>query len=107
MTKRLRIKKKTTDKIKKEWFNDIICISATHSFSNHQLLGFLLAMTRCQASAVAVSVAIAVMLQKKKRHFNRTGGYNIPSIIQDSYDIAVKFIEIEEQVCFSFCFFKI
>lgn len=55
-------------------------------------------MSRCQASAVAVSVAIAMMLQKKERHFNKTGGYNIPAIIQDSYDIAVKFIEIEEQV---------
>lgn len=53
---------------------------------------------RCEASAVAVSVAIAMMLQKKERHFNKTGGYNIPTIIQDSYDIAVKFIEIEEQV---------
>lgn len=55
-------------------------------------------MSRCQASAVAVSVAIAMMLQKKERHFNKTGGYNITAIIQDSYDIAVKFIEIEEQV---------
>lgn len=55
-------------------------------------------MRRCEASAVAVSVAIAMMLQKKERHFNKTGGYDIPAIIQDSYDIAVKFIEIEEQV---------
>lgn len=55
-------------------------------------------MSRCQASAVAVSVAIAMMLQKKERHFNKAEGYNVPAIIQDSYDIAVKFIEIEEQV---------
>lgn len=59
---------------------------------------FLFAMTRCQASSVAVSVAIAIMLQKKERHFNKAEGYNVPAIIQDSYDIAVKFIEIEEQV---------
>nr|XP_034316439.1 ADP-ribosyl-[dinitrogen reductase] glycohydrolase-like [Crassostrea gigas] len=52
---------------------------------------------RCQASSVAVSVAIAIMLQKKERHFNKAEGYNVPAIIQDSYDIAVKFIEIEEQ----------
>lgn len=58
----------------------------------------LLAMTRCQASSVAVSVAIAMMLQKKERHFNKTGGYNVQAIIQDSYDIAVKFIETEDQV---------
>lgn len=67
---------------------------------------FFLVMSRCQASAVAVSVAIAMMLQKKERHFNKTGGYNIPAIIQDSYDIAVKFIEIEEQVGILLYFIK-
>lgn len=34
--------------------------------------------------------------------FNKTGGYNIPAIIQDRYDIAVKFIEIEEQEAMHF-----
>lgn len=80
-----------------------VYFSANPSYHNHQVF-FLLATTRCQASAVAVSVAIAMMLQKKEHYFNKTGGYNIPVIIQDSYDIAVKFIEIEEQVGILLCF---
>ncbi|XP_078321020.1 adenylosuccinate lyase-like [Crassostrea virginica] len=52
---------------------------------------------RCQASAVAVSVAIAMMLQRKEKHTDKTGQYNIQAIIRDSYDIAVKYVETDEQ----------
>lgn len=52
---------------------------------------------RCQASAVAVSVAIAMMLQRNEKHVDRKGHYKVDQIIKDTYDIAVKFIEIEEQ----------
>ena len=53
---------------------------------------------RCQASAVAVSVAIAMMLQKDKKHLDMRGHYKVDKIIKDAYDIAVKYIVIEEQV---------
>ena len=55
-------------------------------------------MARCQASAVAVSVAIAMMLQKDKNHLDMRGHYKVDKIIKDAYDIAVKYIVIEEQV---------
>ena len=55
-------------------------------------------MARCQASAVAVSVAIAMMLQKDKKHLDMRGHYKVDKIIKDAYDIAVKYIVIEEQV---------
>lgn len=53
---------------------------------------------RCQASAVAVSVAIAMMLQRNEKHVDRKCHYKVDQIIKDTYDIAVKYIEIEEQV---------
>ncbi|XP_022343575.2 ADP-ribosylarginine hydrolase Tri1-like [Crassostrea virginica] len=52
---------------------------------------------RCQASAVAVSVAIAMMLQKDKKHLDKKGYYKVDKIIKDAYDIAVKYILLEEQ----------
>lgn len=52
---------------------------------------------RCQASAVAVSVAIAMMLQRNEKHLDWKGRYKVDQIIKDTYDIAVKYIEIEEQ----------
>ncbi|XP_056005531.1 ADP-ribosyl-[dinitrogen reductase] glycohydrolase-like isoform X2 [Ostrea edulis] len=52
---------------------------------------------RCQASAVAVSVTIAMMLQRNKRHLDRKGHYHINLLIQEAYDIAVRYIVKEEQ----------
>ncbi|XP_061193948.1 ADP-ribosyl-[dinitrogen reductase] glycohydrolase-like isoform X1 [Saccostrea echinata] len=52
---------------------------------------------RCQASAVAVSVAIAIMLQKKEKHLDRRGHYDVGSIIKDSYNMAVRYIDDKEQ----------
>lgn len=60
--------------------------------------GFLYFIQRCQASAVAVSVAIAMMLQRNENHLDSKGHYKVDQIIKDTYDIAVKYIEIEEQV---------
>ena len=39
-----------------------------------------------------------MMLQRKEKHTDKTGQYNIPAIITDSYDIAVKYVETDEQV---------
>ena len=39
-----------------------------------------------------------MMLQRKEKHTDKTGQYNIPVIITDSYDIAVKYAETDEQV---------
>ena len=39
-----------------------------------------------------------MMLQRNEKHTDKTGQYNIPAIITDSYDIAVKYVETDEQV---------
>lgn len=80
--------------VKRIEFNDLLNVNCKCKCSiiTH------LCLVRCQASAVAVSVAIAMMLQRKEKHTDKTGQYNISAIIKDSYDIAVKYVETDEQV---------
>ena len=39
-----------------------------------------------------------MMLQKDKKHLDKKGHYKVDKIIKDAYDIAVKYIILEEQV---------
>uniref|UniRef100_K1R3A1 Uncharacterized protein n=1 Tax=Magallana gigas TaxID=29159 RepID=K1R3A1_MAGGI len=81
------------------------CVVGTHRFQNLEEVAKnasdIARVThhdhRCQASAVAVSVAIAMMLQRNENHLDSKGHYKVDQIIKDTYDIAVKYIEIEEQ----------
>ena len=80
--------------VKRIEFDDLLNVNCKYKCS---IITYL-CLVRCQASAVAVSVAIAMMLQRKEKHTDKTGQYNIPAIITDSYDIAVKYVETDEQV---------
>ncbi|XP_041350168.1 uncharacterized protein LOC121369272 [Gigantopelta aegis] len=52
---------------------------------------------RCQASCVAVVTAISLMLKRGERHVKSKGTYKVKEIIEDSYEMASKCLETEEE----------